>query len=272
MVPYELWTACQAFVGDVCRDRDASHGLAHMQLVTEQALLILQLNSSSSSSTSEQQLARVILVGMLHDVNDHKYDKDGSLGAKVLAFVSETVVKFPTLFGLVKDGEDGANGGGSRVETAEDADRVVSTVMKTISAISYSKEKKLGMRWFEKELPGSDWVAVRDAVSDADKLEAIGASGLIRSFEYNCCQLHESGKLQELLRSDEVKGDANVVRRMVAQNVVEHADEKLLHLKDLFIVTRAGKFLARPRHDEMVVELAAWAKRGPPELPHNLLS
>jgi hypothetical protein len=245
IIAFDLWAACQAFVGDVCRGRDASHGLGHMQTVTEKALLVYQLNQKAISSS---QLARVILVGMLHDVNDHKYDKDGTLGAAVEEFVQKIV---------------SAGGFGDTLGTTDLRD-AASRVMLTISAISYSKEKKKGMRWFEREL-SEEWVLVRDAVSDADKLEAIGASGLQRSFEYNACLLRESGALEALLAQHQ--GDEEAVRRVIALDVEQHADEKLLRLKDEFIVTRAGKFLAQPRHDEMVQELAAWARRGPPPLP-----
>jgi hypothetical protein len=256
----QLWASCQAFVGDVCRDRDASHGLAHMQTVTEKALLLCSLNNlvvyhpqaegeaPSPRPPAQQLLARVTLIGMLHDVNDHKYDKDGSLGQAVLAFVRETVApaNFGDLLGL----------------TALDTEGAASLVMLTISAISYSKEKKNGMRWFEQALP-REWVVVRDAVSDADKLEAIGGSGLLRSFEYNACMLHESGELAKMMATH----DELATRRAIAKDVEEHADDKLLRLKDEYIVTEAGKFLAQQRHDEMIETLADWAVRGPPPLP-----
>ena len=226
-----------------------------MQTVTEKALLVYHLNQPASTSPLSVQLDRVVLVAMLHDVNDHKYDKDGSLGKVVESFVAETAQAF--LNSLSSSSDDDSPSAAS----------IAKLVMNTISAISYSKEKKRGMRWFEKELPG-DWTLVRDAVSDADKLEAIGASGLVRSFEYNACVLHETGELAHMIAKNGTEG----TRQAIAQNVVEHADDKLLHLKDEFIVTHAGKFLAQPRHDEMVLELAQWKIRGPPNLPHDLVS
>jgi len=244
---YKLWDCCRTFVGDVCKDRDATHGLAHMETVTRQAVLIFLMSHATAKTHEELRagLLRVVLVGMLHDVNDHKYDKDGRLEATVAAFVESVADRLEV----------------AASELAGTAE-VVNAVLTTMSAISYSKENKRGMRWFESELPNRLWVDVRDAVSDADKLEAIGFFGLVRCYEYGQHVLKDGGKWDALLEEHGLDG----LRNVLLDHVVEHADEKLLRLKDTYIVTPAGKFLAEPLHQEMVDGLALWQREGAPSI------
>ena len=109
------------------------------------------------------------------------------------------------------------------------------------------KEKKNGKRWFEKVLP-FEWVVVRDIVSDADKLYAIGIEGMTRCWIYGMELMAKAGNPPEMTPAWNTK------------RVIEHADEKLLLLKDEYIVTESGKFLAEPRHQDMLDKLAKWNK------------
>ena len=95
-----------------------------------------------------------------------------------------------------------------------------------IDNISYTKEVKNGYPQH------SDPIVqiARDIVSDADKLEAIGLTGIIRCQQFN--------KANNPSTSEE-----NIV-----QIVVEHCNEKLLKLKDNFIKTNHGKLMAVPLH------------------------
>lgn len=219
-----IWSKCHAFVGKVCADRDPTHGLQHMEEVTTIALSLASLDEVEESR-SATTIERIILIGMLHDVNDHKYDRDGTLDALVTHFVKDTCAEFfPTV----------------------DA----SIPLQTISAISFSKEKKNGKRWFEAHLP-AEWIRVRDLVSDADKMTAIGKDGLERCWHYNTERIgHEAAmrtKPSEMLKE-----------------VRDHAEEKLLRLTDEYIVTAAGKLRAKPLHEEMKVTLALWEQEGVP--------
>ena len=194
----ETWKKCREFVAKACNGRDPSHGLEHMEDVTKLALVINSLNTNDLPIFKQH----IILVAMLHDVADHKYDKDGTLQKQVAEFVKTQVVQ-------------------------------VGFVMDTINAISFSKENRLGMRYYEKTL-GKYWTAIRDIVSDADKILAIGQIGIERCLQF----IYEQNP--DLPRADARK------------KFEDHAEEKLLRLYPEFIVTEGGKFLAAPKHKELV--------------------
>lgn len=94
-------------------------------------------------------------------------------------------------------------------------------VMNIINNISFSKQIK-GLR---KQLSYPDYIYL-DIVSDADRLEAIGQIGIDRCIAYT-----------------EATGGN------VPKDVIKHCHEKLLLLKDQYIVTEKGKKLAEPLHD-----------------------
>ena len=211
-----VWSTCRQFVGQVCRDRPASHGLAHMEGVTQLAVLIHALERADAALRED-----LVVVAMLHDVADHKYDRDGTLEAQVRTFLRATLA-----------------------DKADSAD----LAWETISAVSYSKEKRQGMRYFEAAL-GPRWTAIRDIVSDADKLLAIGVDGLERCWDY---QLEVAAERGQTLSPAEL-----------TDQVRQHADEKLLRLLPEYMVTPSGKFLAEPKQAAMQAVLSAW-ERDPP--------
>lgn len=198
----EMWQICREFVAKTCKGRDSSHGLEHMEEVTKLALVIHSLNPPPREKLLEININRIVLVAMLHDVADHKYDKDGSLEKQVTDFVYS-------------------------VEPFEGK-----MVMDTIRSISFSKENRLGKRYFENTL-GVYWTSIRDIVSDADKILAIGQEGIERCRSY----IYEQNP--DLPLSE------------VHKKFEEHAEEKLLRLYPEFIVTPGGKFLAEPKHQEV---------------------
>jgi HD superfamily phosphodiesterase len=82
---------------------------------------------------------------------------------------------------------------------------------------------------------------VRDIVSDADKLEAIGEAGIKRCLEYQIHKYKEDSPNQEIPHSQLIK------------QVVEHAHEKLLRLREHFFRTKIGKEISLPLHNEMEI-------------------
>lgn len=299
---YKLWDRCTALVARACAGRDASHGLAHMRKVTEQAVLLYLMgtNATTTPAVRAGMLYRAILVGMLHDVADHKYDHDGTLFAQVEAFVEAEAA---TLFELIHDAKHHASfyvplacrvseGGAAVQDGAAEVKRLLLT---SLDAISYSKENKRGMRWFVPALsceapdttspPGpvapsdvlastGSWVAVRDYVSDADKLEAIGEEGLLRCYEYTCERYRDAARKTAKAAADHNVGNdtsaaaATRLERHVEQlmlaDVVGHFHEKLKRLLPEFIVTPTGKYLGSPRAAEMAALLKEWEAHGPP--------
>ena len=101
-----------------------------------------------------------------------------------------------------------------------------SVVESVIKNVSYSKEVRGDLRL-------SDLtpfvLMLRNVVSDADKIEALGSIGLQRCMEYAV----ETGSV----------GDE------VFKHVAEHCDGKLLRLKDEFIRTEGGKIMAVEGHE-----------------------
>lgn len=210
-----LWEKLSNFVSNICKERDESHGHSHMKKVAENALKIIEADYKDFENY-DIILRDTIIVSWLHDVADHKYDVDGRLYQNLLKFLKdESVTDSPEL------------------------------IMNIIDRISYSKEAKAirmnqPLDW-DKVL-GPHGIIVRNIVSDADKLEAIGRIGVERCIEYT--REHHKEKFNVDIPHDEL-----------VKNVIDHANEKLLRLKDHFIRTNEGKRMAEPLHNEMVVLL-----------------
>ncbi|AYV78160.1 MAG: metal dependent phosphohydrolase [Edafosvirus sp.] len=211
----ELYNTVCEFVIKECDGRDESHGFNHMKTVAMIAIDILEQEIDRMQITDNEKINKyiemVIIVALLHDVADHKYDKDGKIKKNIINFLNKTV--------------------------PDDAELITDI----IDRISYSKENKAiknneKLDWEEKL--GQDGLFIRNIVSDADKLEAIGKKGIDRCVEYT--KVIDGNNLSEI---------------EINKKVVEHAKEKLLRLKDEFIRTPSGKEMAEPLHNEMILEL-----------------
>jgi len=224
-----LWTHVHNYVLSECIARPSDHGAPHAQAVAESSLLIATLEGHAADAPL---LRRVLVLALLHDVADHKYDADGSLKKRVETFVRDNA---------------GAFFGSAAIEEGD-------MCLAAIDAVSFSKENKRGRRWFVTALGGEDapWLVARDIVSDADKLAAIGIQGIQRCWQYACEMALAAGRAPDA--------------RELAEHVQAHAAEKLLLLMDRFIVTCGGKALAAPRHADMVRALEGWAKMPPTSL------
>lgn len=150
---------------------------------------------------------------MLHDVHDKKYDNDGSL--------TQAVRDFLNTGGYIDD---------------------VDLLMKIMDYVSHTKEvnaiKSGHPINFEKEL-GEFGATVRHIIHDADKLDALGAVGFDRCSQY---QTHWYV----------TKYGRDPTKEELAKMVIEHADTKLLLLKDQFIRTSTGKMMAEQLHHELM--------------------
>jgi hypothetical protein len=203
-----------------------------METVTQLSLLICSMQGGFAAD----ELNDVVNVAMLHDVADHKYDFDGKLEERVRDFLW------------------------NQLYAGRDADAELAWA--AIAAVSYSKENKRGTRYFESEL-GLRWTRIRDVVSDADKLLAIGEDGLARCWEYTFeARQHRVDAIRRE-KGPDAPIPAPLTPADLVQHVVEHSHDKLLRLTPEFIVTASGKFLAQPKHDEMAAILEVW-KTSPP--------
>lgn len=204
-----LYEKMSEFVKITCADRDESHGWSHMKIVCDNSLVIFDELGINSSAIKDL----VIIVSWLHDVNDYKYDHDGTLTDKIRTFLQSFNSPERTDF-----------------------------ILDIIERISFSKEIKMmkecgSLDWLE--VLGNDGLLVRDIVSDADKLEAIGEIGFDRCLQYG--REKYFNKYKKEIQYDEL-----------VKQVFAHCDEKLLLLKDHYIKTEPGKKLAIPRHNKFV--------------------
>ena len=187
-------------------DRDSSYGYEHLRKVYVNSMSICSNLCVGGYELPVDTLKWVTLVAWLHDVADHKYDRDGKLAEKAKEFIREL--------------------------DSENADHL----WNCIECVSFSKEKKEGARYYENILPPK-FVKVRNIVSDADKLEALGVIGLERCDEYTRHAADEKNeKLTEL----------DVIERIMI-----HCKEKLFILATEYMRTEPGSKMAMKRDSEM---------------------
>lgn len=201
------WNLLSDFVKKVCAGRDDSHGHAHMKAVAEMTRHLIQEDHIDESGWLTLD---AITVAWLHDVADHKYDHDGTLEQKL-------------------DDFGAANNIGNYEE-----------IKQVIKYISFSTENKAilaGTPINFQAILGAYYSQIRDIVSDADKLQAIGKIGITRALMYT-------------RDSNPTYTDAQVI-----VDVRKHADEKLLRIATEFMRTPTGRMLAQKEHKAMVNEL-----------------
>jgi len=154
----------------------------------------------------------VSLGSLLHDIADSKFhDGDETVGPKMAR-------KF-----LFKHNVDSL---------------VIEHVIKIIENISFNKSLDDGEKFQSPEL---------DVIQDADRLDAIGAIGIARCFNYG-------GFKNRALYDPDIKPNLNMNKEEYKNSTaptINHFYEKLLLLKDR-MNTKTGKRIAKKRHDYMV--------------------
>tara|TARA_R110000751_G_scaffold146601_1_gene250707 strand:+ start:134489 stop:135145 length:657 start_codon:yes stop_codon:yes gene_type:complete len=154
----------------------------------------------------------VALGALLHDIADSKfYDGDSTIGPKVAGAF------------LLKHNVDSAT---------------INHVIKIIENISYSSNIGLENTFRSIEL---------DVVQDADRLDALGAIGIARTFNYG-------GFKNRTLYNPDIKPNLNMTKAEYKTSnapTINHFYEKLLLLKDKMNTTTGYK-IAKQRHQYMV--------------------
>lgn len=188
--------ALQNFVRTLCAGRDESHGYLHMKTVADLALQLAR----QENITNQKILDWVVMIGYLHDVNDHKYDHDGSLEVKMRYF----------LRGYFQPDE-------------------VNRILAIINLVSFSRENRYRQQFGHSprsewmEVLGEDGLLIRDLVSDADKLEALGEIGFRRCYQVT----------REM--------NPGVSELEIRRKMQEHFHDKLGRLASEFIITSAAQ-------------------------------
>ena len=153
----------------------------------------------------------VTLGALLHDIADSKFhDGDDSIGPKIAR-------QF-----LFKHNVDSL---------------VIEHVIKIIKNISFNKSLEKGEKFTSPEL---------DVIQDADRLDAIGAIGIARCFNYG-------GFKNRTLFDPSIKPKLDMTKeeyKTSAAPTINHFYEKLLLLSDK-MNTKAGKRIAKQRHQFM---------------------
>ncbi|KAI9471873.1 MAG: hypothetical protein EXX96DRAFT_582058 [Benjaminiella poitrasii] len=191
-------------VSDYMSKFDPSHDMHHIDRVTNIALYISKDLLTTTNASIDLEV--VELAALCHDIDDHKYKQDNE---------DQQVVRDFLVNNLKYSKGD--------------------LVAKIIDHIGYTKEKK-----WDDEKDDPEEVHWRNhclelhAVQDADKLDAIGAIGILR------CAAFSGARNRPLFvpENDEVS------------TAISHFHEKLFKLK-LLMRTPKGRQLAIERHEFM---------------------
>lgn len=201
----EYINECVDFIEDVLKERDWSHGVEHCKQVAKNSVEIWFSgeNEKYESVENKQDLevdpvTIIIFASLLHDVLDHKYSKYMPL---------DVPSKMDNIINML----------------GKNASKIVKKVIKNIS---YSNELKNGI---EKMDPCV--LILRNVVSDADKIEALGEIGIHRCVSYQ----HEIG---EGKTDEEILETAN-----------KHIKGRLLKIYPEFLHTDLGLKIGKERSE-----------------------
>ena len=186
------------------KGRDESHGWGHVQEVALNALYIARCEYINN----DRDKTIIVVSALGHDIWDHKY-----IDPRLERIIKRMFNTDLQRFGLLA------------------ADRDLIT--RIIDCISYSKESEMRKngKSFDLEVPEEK---LRNIVSDADKLEALGEVCIRRMIEY------------------EIKKKNSTTIEDHMAHIKQHCNEKLYLLIDQgYFKTEIGKQLAEPLMTEL---------------------
>jgi HD superfamily phosphodiesterase len=215
-----LYTAMATFVNTCMSGHDPSHNPAHVHRVATLANTIL--NSEQKAHPQKPLDAAVVkLAALLHDIGDRKYLPTLSSTTSETADINpKTMVQIALL-------NNGA---------PPDLAAKVQTVVSHVSYTTECKDPALIRRLIEQD--GYPELAI---VQDADRLDAIGAIGIGRTFTF----LGAQGK--------KFAGEGG----WEMGNSIEHFVEKLERLEGM-MKTESGRGMARVRTERLRVFRGWW--------------
>jgi len=165
-------------------NRDASHGMHHFERVRRGALELAAETSKQAQPNPEESLV-LQLAALCHDVLDHKYLKDG----EGRGGLTEAALK-QEMCAALRD-------------LSELTQAQVDDVCLISDNVSLSKE--LAGLLDEERLAERRLLELRNYVSDADKLDALGVGGIKRLAQYQAHRLLEDDKPLDGLSSEFLK-------------------------------------------------------------------
>ena len=201
------------------KNRDSSHDVKHMiQVYLNSMKIYKNMCSIRKEPFNSEKYTMIMIVSLMHDIYDHKYDVDGNQKKKL----ATELIKI----GLGKD--------------------KIESIFKIIDRISFSYEKRkreeigiMDQPYIFRELNDFER-EIRNIVSDADKLEAMGIIGIHRCLEYT--KIH-------ILNNEYVEPSD----KELTFELVKHCEEKLFILQDKYYIrTFYGRELAKRKQTLMV--------------------
>ena len=185
--------------------RDCSHGIEHVHKVRDNAMLI----SKKLDIKDSYRLIKIEAASLFHDLWDHKYIDSKSIEYKKIKDKFNDELK-KRLF----------------------SDQEIKDIEIIINNISLSRE--IDLRKNNKSLNLKHLQLMRDIVSDADKLEMLGLSGIKRIVEF------------EMFKNPKVKSDE---LKIILKKIYDEKISKLI--EEEFIRTEPGREMAMPLMEEM---------------------
>ena len=169
------------------KNRDKSHDWNHVINVKNNALMIID---NLNNELSDLDINIILISSIAHDIWDHKYSKD-----------IEKTNKLKDEFITILSSYNYTN-------------TTINDIIKIIDNISFAKEFKLRNSGSSLILPESINY-LRNIVSDADKLEALGIEGIKRMIDYRIyshneniiedIKEHYENKLSKLIKDNYIK-------------------------------------------------------------------
>ncbi|KAH9063905.1 hypothetical protein EDB87DRAFT_1557645 [Lactarius vividus] len=213
---------------------DPSHDPHHVRRVRRTALRLARSISDDSSTGPAPDLLTVELGALLHDVLDKKYVPPASYGHDARAF-------FEPFFRRVAEAETEAAAVDLRADGRAD------TIVRIVENVSWSNEQRLRARgeWG----PWHEACVELHCVQDADRLDAIGAFGIMRCAAYSAVAKRLGGIRASALHAPDSDPDQ-------PESAIQHFHDKLLHIQER-MKTALGKQMAEKRHKLLIDFLAA---------------
>jgi uncharacterized protein len=232
------------------RQMDGSHDWWHIHRVRNNALAIARKEGPGGLGGLDPAFDIVVeLAALVHDVQDWKYSGDPDAGTRAIARDVAGMIR--TITDVYPD--------------------VLRRVLNVVQRVGFKDElgDELGEAKKSKKASPSDLPLELKVVQDADRLDAIGAIGIGRTFCYGGAKghaMHVPGvEPRKRLTRAEYVGDAKTKKRKTEKTVdttrvettVNHFHEKLLKLRGL-MKTETGRAMAEKRHARMVEFLEAF--------------